>query len=206
MSIKRIVLTGGPCAGKTSALERITKHFTARGYKVFTVPEVPTMFTQAGMDYLTQNKLFFYQGERSTMEIQLSLEDTFMRLAETIDGPSLVVCDRGTLDISAYLRGPLWDRLLSDLGTSDAELMKRYDAVIHLVSAANGTGEFYNTATNSQRLETADEEGMRIARDLDQRVSTAWAGHADVCQIGLYDDFEEKMSRVVGEVERICGV
>ena len=31
--IKRIVLTGGPCAGKTTALVRITEYFSNRGYK-----------------------------------------------------------------------------------------------------------------------------------------------------------------------------
>ena len=41
-NIKRIVLTGGPCAGKTTALVRIIEHFSNLGFKVFTVPEVPT--------------------------------------------------------------------------------------------------------------------------------------------------------------------
>lgn len=41
-NIKKIVLTGGPCAGKTTALVRIIEHFSGLGYKVFTIPEVPT--------------------------------------------------------------------------------------------------------------------------------------------------------------------
>ena len=41
-NIKRIVLTGGPCAGKTTAQVRIVEHFSNLGFKVFTVPEVPT--------------------------------------------------------------------------------------------------------------------------------------------------------------------
>ena len=59
-NIKKIVLTGGPCAGKTTALVRIIEHCSGLGYKVFTIPEVPTMFTQAGMNYLTANAKFFY--------------------------------------------------------------------------------------------------------------------------------------------------
>ena len=98
--IKRIVLTGGPCAGKTSALVRVIEYFSNLGYKVFTIPEVPTMFTQAGMNYLTDNKAFFYEGEKATLEIQLALEDRFMRMASTQTGPCVVVCDRGTMDIS----------------------------------------------------------------------------------------------------------
>ena len=39
--IKKIVLTGGPCAGKTTALVKIVEYFSGMGYKVFTVPEVP---------------------------------------------------------------------------------------------------------------------------------------------------------------------
>ena len=59
-NVKRIVLTGGPCAGKTTALVRVIEQFSNLGYKVFTIPEVPTMFTQAGMNYLTTNKDFFF--------------------------------------------------------------------------------------------------------------------------------------------------
>ena len=80
--IKRIVLTGGPCAGKTTALVRIIEHFSNMGFKVFTIPEVPTLFTQAGMNYLTKNQGFFYEGEKATLEIQLSLEDKFLRAAK----------------------------------------------------------------------------------------------------------------------------
>lgn len=62
--IKKIVLTGGPCAGKTTAMVKVIEHFSSLGYKVFTIPEVPTMFTQAGMNYLTSNKDFFLRGRK----------------------------------------------------------------------------------------------------------------------------------------------
>ena len=99
--IKKIVLTGGPCAGKTTALVKVIEHFSSLGFKVFTIPEVPTLFTQAGMDYLTENKAFFYEGEKSTLEIQMTLEDKFMQMAKQCGQPSMIVCDRGALDISA---------------------------------------------------------------------------------------------------------
>ena len=49
--IKKIVLTGGPCAGKTTALVKVIEHFSSLGYKVFTIPEVPTMFSQSGFGF-----------------------------------------------------------------------------------------------------------------------------------------------------------
>ena len=75
--IKKIVLTGGPCAGKTTAMVRIIEHFTSLGFKVFTIPEIPTIFSQAGMNYLTDNKGLFYEGEKATLELQLGFEDRF---------------------------------------------------------------------------------------------------------------------------------
>ena len=40
--ITKIVLTGGPCAVKTTALQRIEKEFTEKGYKVFIIGESAT--------------------------------------------------------------------------------------------------------------------------------------------------------------------
>ena len=65
-NIKKIVLTCGPCAGKTTALVKVIEHFSSLGYKVFTIPEVPTMFTQAGINYLTSNKDYFFEGDNAT--------------------------------------------------------------------------------------------------------------------------------------------
>ena len=41
-SISKIVLTGGPCAGKTTALSWIKNAFTKIGYAVLIVPETAT--------------------------------------------------------------------------------------------------------------------------------------------------------------------
>ena len=116
--IKRIVLTGDPCAGKTTALVRVTEYFSNLGYKVFTVPEVPTMITQSGWSYLTDNKDFYYEGELVILQTQLALEDSIMRLAETVkkDQPCVVICDRGTMDISAYISPEMWQELTSRVG------------------------------------------------------------------------------------------
>ena len=46
--IYKLAVTGGPCAGKTSAIEHIKEHFTKLGFRVFAVPEVPTMVVLAG--------------------------------------------------------------------------------------------------------------------------------------------------------------
>ena len=46
--VYKICLTGGPCAGKTTSLAFLTERLTERGFRVFTVPETPTMTVQGG--------------------------------------------------------------------------------------------------------------------------------------------------------------
>lgn len=64
-TIKKIVLTGGPCAGKTTALVKVIEHFSSLGYKVFTIPEVPTMFTQAGYELFDIQQRFLLRWRES---------------------------------------------------------------------------------------------------------------------------------------------
>ena len=204
--IKKIVLTGGPCAGKTTALVRIIEYFSGMGYKVFTIPEVPTIYSTAGWNYLTPNRQLYYQGERAILETQLALEDQFTRLAEVCTKPVLIVYDRGAMDISAYIQPEEWEEITKMAGTDPDALRGRYDAVLHLVSAADGAEQYYTTATNATRYEKADEEGLRLARELDKKVINAWSGHSHLRVINNHDDFNAKLNRVIKEISNVLGL
>lgn len=200
--IKRIVLTGGPCGGKTSALTRIQQHFSALGYKVFTVPEVPTMVTTSGWNYLTDNHAFYYEGEKVILELQLFLEEEILHLAQTCTEPCLIICDRGALDISTYISAGMWQELCDSCHTSTEALLERYDAVLHLVTAADGAEHAYTTANNASRYEKADEEGLRLARELDKKQLQAWTRHPHLHVIDNSTDFEGKLVRVINAIEQ----
>lgn len=49
--VKKLVLTGGPCAGKTTALARLATYLRHRGFRVFTVPEAATMLFTNGASF-----------------------------------------------------------------------------------------------------------------------------------------------------------
>ncbi len=198
---KKIVLTGGPCAGKTTALVKIMEYFSSRGFKVFTIPEIPTIFLQAGMDYLTKNEEWFYEGEKDTLKTQLAFEDYFSAMAETIDKPVVIVCDRGALDISTYLPPKMWEKITGLCNVTNQQLLDRYDAVLHLVSAADGAEQYYNTTTNEVRT-----EGIDKARMLDRKVVQAWTGHPHLRVINNHDNFDTKINRVLKEISSVLGL
>lgn len=160
------------------------------------------MFQQAGMDYLTKNRNLFYEGEKATLEIQLALEDKFMTMAEQCDEPSVIVCDRGAMDISAYMDPATWDSITRAVGTSTDELREhRYDAVLHLVSAADGAEKFYTTANNPERY-----EGIEQARQRDKRIIEVWTGHPHLRVINNHENFDNKLNRVIKEISDVLGI
>lgn len=199
----KICLTGGPCSGKTTALTAVSARLRALGWKVFTVPEVATLTAQNGgmiiMDGLTgsQTTEFFSLFLRAVRQF----EDYFEGLARVSKKPSIILCDRGTMDGVAYAGKDLWDSLMRDSKESDLSMRNaRYDAVIHLVTAADGAVESYNLDSNAARFEDEHE-----ARAIDEKLLTSWLGHHNhiVVQNILGEAFEKKIERTIAVVEKI---
>lgn len=196
MAITKIVITGGPCAGKTTALAHVKDHFTARGYTVLTVAETATELISGGVSPWSCGSRLEYQTCQLTL--QLEKERVFEAAAQTMgDKPILIVCDRGAMDNKAYMSTEDFDTMLRHLGIDEAALCRRYDAVFHLVSAAKGPSRAYTTANNSARSETAAE-----AAALDDRIQPAWQAHPHYHVIPATADFVEKMELLLAHVEK----
>ena len=78
------------------------------------------------------------------MKLQMSLEDIFTQIGSTSDQHVIILCDRGVMDGSAYTNEHVWQAILDETGWSTIQLRdRRYEAVIHLVTAAEGALDFY---------------------------------------------------------------
>ncbi len=197
--ITKIVITGGPCAGKSTAMSRIQNEFTQMGYTVLFVPETATALITGGVAPWTCGTPFAYQ--ECQMRLQLEKERIFEQAAKTMNAAKvLIVCDRGALDNKAYMDAPTFVRLLETLGTNEVELRDSYDAVFHLVTAAKGAEAFYTTANNAARTETPAE-----AAALDEKLIAAWTGHPHLRVIDNASDFEGKMKRLIAEISAFLG-
>ena len=197
--VTKIVITGGPCAGKTTGMNWIQNAFTKLGYLVLFVPETATELIQAGID----PKLCKTNGDfqRNLLTLQLDKEKVFEQAAGTMKASKvLIVCDRGALDNRAYMDNLEFAQLMEHLGTNEIELRDNYDAVFHLVTAAKGAKEFYTTANNAARKETPEE-----AAALDDKLIAAWTGHPHLRVIDNSTNFEDKMKRLIAEISSFLG-
>lgn len=126
---------------------------------------VSTGFTEA------QGLLF----QKCLIRLQVALEDTFIEVAKLSKGSDVVILiDRGLMDGSAYVTRSQWQALMDDMQTSTLEIRdNRYEAVIHLMTAADGAAEFYQTLIGGEpRYESLDE-----ARQKDELLRQAYMGH-----------------------------
>ncbi len=194
MSISKIAITGGPCAGKTTGLSFVEREFTKMGYKVVFVGETATELILNGLsgEAFVNN----FEFEKNILKLQLLKEQYYMELCETLPNEKiLLVCDRGAMDCKTYTEPGVWEEILEDMNLSEVQIRDNYDGVFHLVTAAKGAEEFYTTSNNQARKETIEE-----ARELDDKTINSWTGHPHFRVVDNHGSFEVKLKKLVGEI------
>ena len=112
----------------------------------------------------------------------MQLEDSFVSLAKDSGKPSLILCDRGAMDGSAYIEDDLWEEIKAEHDLDTVTLRDtRYNAVFHLITAAKGAEEFYSLANNEIRIEDPS-----TACKVDDLLCNAWVGHPKLHVFGKY--------------------
>lgn len=197
----KVVLTGGPCAGKTTTVARLETFFQSLGWKVYTVPEAATILLgRVKFPEMSHEQVLSFQ--RNILKTILQLESTFFELAEEDrDKNVLIVCDRGTMDPSAFCTEEEWALIMKQCGYDIIQLRDaRYNQVIHMMTAANGAESFYQLDNNPTR-----SEGLALARELDGKAATAWVGHPYYYTVDNSTDFEKKILRVIALICKYIG-
>ena len=203
--VYKVVLTGGPCGGKSTALAMIQERLESIGVAVVCVPEAATVLFTGGvkLDVLKADPVGF---QVTLLAMQMANEDTFVELAgrqaRANGKPAVVICDRGCMDSKAYVDGASWGKVMEGLGGFNETRLRdrRYDAVVHLVTAADGAEEFYTTENNAARTETAEQ-----ARGLDKKVMSCWVGHPNLVICDNSGTFQQKISSAVDAIFKVVG-
>ena len=199
--ITRIVLTGGPAAGKTTLISRILKEFKSEdGWKVITIPETATELISGFGVGPFPNCMSMEDFQYFVVDDQLHKEELALKAARQVpEEKVLVVYDRAVLDDKAYVSDAFFEKLLAHFGKTEVEILSHYDAVLHLVSCAKGAEYAYNYG-NAARYESIED-----ARRADDNTLRAWSAHHAHYVIDNSVDFEDKINRAVAQIYRILG-
>ena len=199
--IIKIVLTGGPAAGKTTLISRILKEFKQDdGWRVITIPETATDLISGFGIKPFGNCMSMLEFQDFVVADQLHKEKLALDAAKIVPEQNvLIVYDRALLDDKAYITDAEFDVVIAKFGLTVESVLTKYDAVIHLVTCAKGAEFAYNLG-NAARTESLDH-----AVEMDDRTLRAWSAHPNLKIIDNAVDFEKKIQRAMKEIYRIVG-
>ncbi len=173
----KIVVTGGPGGGKTTALDLFKRELVDN---IVVVPEAATSVFQSGVARDKRPEVV-KDIQKMIYDYQVNLESIY----EKQNPDKILLCDRGTLDGMAYWPdecGSFFDKINS---TYDHEL-NRYDAVIFFETGANSGGDI--TSNNIYRSET-----NRQAIELDHKLKEIWSVHPNFYFVDSKKSFMDKI-------------
>ena len=172
--IPKVVLTGGPCAGKTTAFCYLQEKLGDLGFHAFVIPETPTLLMNAGITP-KGDVIPLLSFQTSVIRLMRLLEKEFRATAQNAanSGKFIMLGDRGLMDPWPYMPDGMFEQVLQKEGLTILEARDTHcEAVFHLITAADGAEEFYTLENNSARLETPEE-----AHKFDKETLNAWMGH-----------------------------
>jgi len=172
----RIVVTGGPGAGKTTAIDIFRREI---GEAIVVVPEAGTILFAGGFP---RSHL---PVARCAAQLAIYQTQCQIELAQAALYPGrILLCDRGTLDGAAY-----WpdgqESYFQAIGSSLENELARYDAVVFFETAAAGG---YDIEGNQIRVESPSD-----AVALDRRLQALWSQHRNYMLVPHQPSFISKL-------------
>jgi len=173
----RIVLTGGPGGGKTTAADLFRREI---GERVVIVPEAATLLFSGGFPR-TPDLQPRKAAQQAIYHVQTQLEN----IQSALYPERVLLCDRGTVDGAAY-----WPEdpagFFAAVGSSERAELERYDAVLFFESAA--VGNISIEGGNPTRVESNAE-----AIALDARLRALWSKHPRFEVVPHHPSFVKKI-------------
>ena len=122
--ILNIVVTGGPCGGKTTALDELTKLLRGYGYTVYLVSEVATELINDGIKPFGENKIPLLEFQKLIFDAQFSKEKIRRNAALKCPNEKVAILyDRGILDNRAYISNLEFQNIIKKRNVNEADMI-----------------------------------------------------------------------------------
>lgn len=193
--IKKIVLSGGPCGGKTTAIKYVREYFEEKGYIVLSINESATEIINMGIKPFGNNKVDMYEFQKYVFSEQINNEilvDNYIN--SNMDKKIIVLYDRCILDNKCYVSEEEYNMLLEEFEINEEKYLSQFDLFIHLVSAAIGTNEY--NLDNQARSENIIEAMKR-----EENIIKCYSNISNRIVVDNSTNFEGKLKRVRDIIE-----
>ncbi|MBO9666479.1 MAG: AAA family ATPase [Bdellovibrio sp.] len=185
----RVVLTGGPGGGKTTAADLYRREI---GPQVVIVPESASLLYSGGFPRSSRPAVK-KETQKAIYQVQIHLEEVQAAEYES----RVLLCDRGTIDGAVYWPGEPSDYFAS-VGTTLQLELARYDAVLFFETAA--IGGISIEGGNPNRIESIEQ-----AVELDRKLRAIWSQHENFIFIAHSTSFLRKVHEGLIKLQEVVG-
>lgn len=187
----KMVITGGPCAGKTTAIEKVKIYLQNLGYCVLVVAETPTEIIKSGITLEEFGKIPF---QKAIINMQIQKEEIILEASSTKKNRDVIILyDRGIIDHFTYVNQMEKTIIEESLDIRRDEYYKNYDAVFHMCSTAKELPKlFFNNECRKESVEEAFKQ--------ENLIKEAWKVHPCYYYIGCELDFDDKINKLMNKI------
>lgn len=204
VQVPKVVIDGGPCAGKTTGIVRVVEELTERGWLPLIIHEIATEFRLSGI-WFGDELLDPLRFQECLIRYAMMKEDMWQQIAQHMQHKDpkkvVIICDRGLMSSKAYIEdNEAFLGILANVGLNEIQARdERYRAVIHMETAPE---EFYTLANNVARHESWSEASRRSGLILQ-----SWMGHPHLRVVhNNYPSFDAKIVQgLVAEIFEALG-
>lgn len=188
--IIKIAISGGPCSGKTTAIDKVVDYFKDKVAEVYVIPETARILLEQGMD--RSNQLEF---QRAVFDYQIKaeneLENQINSKYNEQEDVCLIICDRGVADGFSYLNKEDRKAFMEAVGMDLVTAWSRYDAVMFLETSSSYENDENRTENESEALKLSNE------------LLSVWMGHPHLRYIKAEDVIDEKIHNLKKEIKTL---
>ena len=141
-----------------------------------------------------------YEFENEILNLQIFKEKRFKDFIKYYpdDTKIIILCDRGSVDVCAYLGKENYYKMLEENNLKHEDLMNEYDLVIHMITVAADMQNRYSNNNNKARFEDSKE-----AIDVDNNIKEAWNDYRNLKVVPVCEYLEEKIGIAINYVDEL---
>lgn len=180
MKTYKIVLTGGPCGGKTESIGFLSKKLIEQGYPVRIIEETANSLLKLG--YMPNINISVFDFQNLLFKIQ------FLKEYVSEGKSTILLCDRGLLDGKVYIDNNDFQKILEINKVDEQTILHTYDGALYFKSIAS---EYPDEFVSKRIYETSEIGVFR-----DELCKEIWSPKIIMCNYDNLDGFENKQKLI----------
>lgn len=186
MNTYKIVLTGGPCGGKSESIHFLSRKLIEQKYSVKIINETANALLKIG--YVPNTNISIFDFQNLLFKIQFLNEYILEGTSE------ILLCDRGLFDGKVYINDTDFQKILDLNKMNEHDVFSTYACALYFKSISYE----YPDEFIKKRIYETPEVGMYR----DERCKTIWAEKIIFCDYNNLDGFNNKQKMIFNSLKK----